>query len=673
MFDLEVSKMSKKIGSILVLVILLVSACSPAGTSTPTAGPAGTKTQMPVPSATPGPSTTLKQDALLYSGPGNADFDTTASLNAGATVTLLAMYGDFVQVNAVIAGQENTGFIWKEVLSLLPSGLPELTADQVPLALLYQPQCSPGSYDSAQDAVTYSNTSNNYYDTESSSIPLVAPLKIEMSSMHLSKGNSAAIKVLGIPEPTTGDWWQGITRMDVGYSQGHYSIDIRDGRTASIALSIILPLMTDQSIQIVFDQPEGKSIHILDGAGNEVQTVDLTTRPELNLPDGLFPNGVVYIGTALPPQTSFTVKGLRIGETPAGAWSETQDGYYTQPGLAELAAQRNLTIGTEFLNYRTADPRYCRIMNRDFNLAALSEFSSPDLWLGPGQYDFSALDSAVDYASQHGWRIRASHLLWGAPESLPAWLKNSNYSQDEYIQIMEQYIRDIVGRYKDRVQEWSIANEATIRSWTPGMDFWNDKIGPEYIALAFQMARQADPNGVLIFNDVNNQSSQDTGSSGVVNKMYTTVKQLKSQGVPIDVVGMQMHLLLPWETSVPPQKADVIATMQKFAALGVRIYVTEMDVDLAGQPGSQVEKWAFEAGVYRDIMEACIESGVCDSFATWGISDATSWISCDSIGCLNEKNADPLMFDPSYAPKPAYFAVRAALLNDFTIVPTPTP
>jgi endo-1,4-beta-xylanase len=98
-----------------------------------------------------------------------------------------------------------------------------------------------------------------------------------------------------------------------------------------------------------------------------------------------------------------------------------------------------------------------------------------------------------------------------------------------------------------------------------------------------------------------------------------------------------------------------------------------MDVDLAGQPGSQVEKWAFEAGVYRDIMEACIESGVCDSFATWGISDASSWISCASIGCLNEKNADPLMFDPSYAPKPAYFAVRDALLNDFTIVPTPTP
>ena len=668
--------MSKKIGSILVLVILLVSACSPAGTSTPTPGPAGTKTSMPAPSvtlgpagtktsmpapsATSGPSTTLKQDSLLYSGPDNADFDTAASLNAGTTVTLLAMYGDFVEVKAMIDSQEHTGYIWKEALSLLPSGLPKLTADQVPLALLYQPQCSPGSYDSAQDAVTYSNTSNNYHDTESSSIPMVAPLKIEMTSMQVSGDSGAAIKVLGIPEATTGDWWQGITRMDVGYNQGHYSIGIRDGRTDAYASFINLPLTTDQGIQIVFDQPEGKSIHILDGAGNEVQTVDLTTRSELSLPDGLFPNGVVYIGTTLSPQTSFTVKGLRIGEAPAGAWSETQDGYYTQPGLTELAAQRNLTIGTEFLNDRTSEPRYCQIMKRDFGVAVLSDFSSPGIWLGPGQYDFSALDRAVDYSSQRGWRIRASHLIWGDPDYLPAWLKNSNYSKDEYIQIMEQYIRDIVGRYKGRVQEWSIANEATIRSWTPGMDFWNDKIGPEYIALAFQTARQADPNGVLIFNDVNNQSSQDTGSSGVVNKMYATVKQLKSQGVPIDVVGMQMHLLQPFETSVLPQKADVIATMQKFAALGVRIYITEFDVYMVRLPGTQAEKLNIETKIYHDMMEACLESGVCDSFSTWGISE-------------KDPNAASLMFDVNFDPKPAYFAVRDALLNDFTIVPTPTP
>jgi endo-1,4-beta-xylanase len=178
---------------------------------------------------------------------------------------------------------------------------------------------------------------------------------------------------------------------------------------------------------------------------------------------------------------------------------------------------------------------------------------------------------------------------------------------------------------------------------------------------------------VLIFNDANNQAPQDAFSTNVVNKMYSTVKRLKADGVPIDVVGMQMHLFAPWFTQVRPRKADVIATKQKFASLGVHIYVTEMDVDLARQKGSQAEKWSLEADIYRDMMEACIESGVCHSFATWGFSDADSWISCDSAGCLNDKNADPLPFDVNYAPKPAYFALRDALQTDFTLAPTVTP
>jgi endo-1,4-beta-xylanase len=146
--------------------------------------------------------------------------------------------------------------------------------------------------------------------------------------------------------------------------------------------------------------------------------------------------------------------------------------------------------------------------------------------------------------------------------------------------------------------------------------------------------------------------------------MYYTVKKLREKGVPIDVVGMQMHLLLKFSSPTAPQKDDVIATMQKFADLGVRIYITEFDVDLTKQPGTQTEKWDYEAQLYRDMLEACLESGVCDSFATWGISDSTSWITCMDAGCLvKEPNADPLMFDKEFNPKPAYFAFRDVLQN----------
>jgi len=551
---------------------------------------------------------TVKQDTALYAGPGNDDFDITASLKTGTVVFPLGTYGNFVQAAATVDSQEITGYIWKEALDSLPAGLPVLAADQVPLNLFVLPQCSPGSFDSAQDAVTFSNPGNNWSVPESNAFPLAAPLEIEMAGMQVSGATSPNFTVLSKVEPPTVNWWEGITRMDVGSKGGFYTIGIMDGRTGYATLNITLPLTTDQGIRIIFDQPEGRSFRILDGTGKEIQAVDLTTRTEVNLPNGLFSNGVVYVDLGLPPKTTLTVKGLRIGVAPSGAWSEDRNGYYSQPGLAELAARRGLTIGTEFNNAKTIDKRYCRIMKRDFGIAVLSEFSSPDLWLGPGQYDFTALDKAVDYAELHGWRIRASHLLWGSPLSLPDWLKNSNYSRDEYIRIMEQYIRDIVGRYKGRVQEWSIANEASIRFYGTGegSDFWNIKIGPEYIPLAFKTAREADPNGILIFNDDNNQAPQDQGSRQVIDIMYATVKQLKAAGVPIDVVGMEMHFLEPWNSQVMPKKADVIATMKKFAALGVRIYITEITVNMLQLHGTQSEKLNMETGIFRDMMEACL-------------------------------------------------------------------
>jgi endo-1,4-beta-xylanase len=677
--------MLKKIVGVTLVATFVLSACAPVVTPAPTMPPAGTavpptptaiaSTLTAVPptlTAAPRPTTKLTQNATLYAGPGNADFDSIATLGAGETVYPVATFGDFVQGTATVNGQESTGFIWKQALGSLPAGLPELTGDQAPWQPLYQPKCSPGAFDAAQDVVTFSNPGTGYYDTESGAIALSSPLKIGMRNAKVEGATSAAIKILGIPEPSSGNWWQGITRLDVGYSNGHYYLGIRDGQTEP-GIYIELPLTPDQGIQLLFNDPAGKSFRVLDGNGQSIQSVDLTATSGLSLPNGLFPNGVAYIGTTLPPKSSFTVTGLRVGVLPSGAWVDAQNGYYTQPGLAELSARRGLTIGTEFGVNRTSDPRYCQIMKRDFNVAVLSEFSWQGMWLGPGQYDFSALDLAVDYASKHGWRIRASHLLWGAPEVLPDWLKNGNFSRDQLIQIMEQYIKDIVGRYQGRVAEWSIANEATNRSFSSGADFWNDKIGPEYIALAFKAAREADPNGILIFNEDNNQSPQDAGTTRVVDKMYATVKQLKADGVPVAGVGMQMHLFLPWNSQVPPSKEAVIATMQKFAALGVRIYITEFDVDLAGRPGTQAEKWAFEAQLYRDMMEACLESGVCNSFSTWGISDSTSWITCAQNGCVNAPTADPLMFDGAFNPKPAYFAVRDALLTDFTVAPTVTP
>jgi endo-1,4-beta-xylanase len=219
----------------------------------------------------------------------------------------------------------------------------------------------------------------------------------------------------------------------------------------------------------------------------------------------------------------------------------------------------------------------------------------------------------------------------------------------------------MVGRYKGRVHEWSVANEYPSRTFWEG-DFWAEQIGPEYVEMAFRWAREADPDAVLILNDADNESPRDAKTTRNLEKMYETVVDLKGKGVPVDVVGLQMHLLWKWHSPLAPTKEEVLATMNRYADLGVRIQITEFDVSLTRLPGTRDAKWAYQAQLYRDMLEACLETGVCDSLTTWGVSDSTSWITCLDAWCqTKEPDADPLMFDKEFRPKPAYWAVREVL------------
>jgi GH35 family endo-1,4-beta-xylanase len=127
---------------------------------------------------------------------------------------------------------------------------------------------------------------------------------------------------------------------------------------------------------------------------------------------------------------------------------------------------------------------------------------------------------------------------------------------------------------------------------------------------------------------------------------------------------MEMHLLGRGDAA-QHDKQGMIEIMQGFGNLGVRVYITEMDVDLSflqGQYSTQTARWQYQGGVYKDMVDACIESRVCDSFSTMDIGDSMSAITTSCPGCpyKPELNGDPTLFDDSFLPKPAYFAVRDA-------------
>lgn len=675
----------KRAFALALLATIIISACVPvsAPPSTPATAMALLPTDTPIPTATsiitPTPVATSQPTAttriavkvaettFLFPFP-DSTMGQGSPLTAGTMVYLIAKYGDFVQIETTLSNGNQVGFVPIVALDTVFPTIALLDENSVPWSnrtndleahLTINPDTS---YNATDNVIVVDNSEHDYYNDYV--IYLLKPFSGFRLTFQLqtSDGQYGSIKLAdkpNNPDDPKIKWWSDIRRVDFATNEGFLQIVLRDGRTEDSATTIPLGIPKTKTITVNFLDAQGKVFSITDASGRKIRQIDVTKVSGVHFPNGLFPEKEIYIGRVVSPGSKLSIRSLSLESVPDGKFVKVE------PTLRQLAKEAGISLGTEFGWWRMQDPRYYKIIFDNYDTLILSEFSSKEFWRGRGVYDFESLDRIVDWAIRQGFRVRASHLVWGATESdvLPDWLLQGNFSRDEYIQILKEHVMTVASHFKGRVTEWSIANEAISRSAWKGSDFWMDKIGPKYIELSFLWAREADPNGILIFNDNNNESPRDQETRRIINGMYDTVKRLKSNGVPIDVVGMQMHLLLKFSSQIPPKKQDVLDTIRKFGELGVKVYVTEFDVDVHRVPGNQQERWTYQANLYQDMLEACLESGVCTSLATWGVSDSTSWITCEYKWCVQVPDADPLMFDKDFNPKPAYFVVRDVLLR----------
>lgn len=327
-----------------------------------------------------------------------------------------------------------------------------------------------------------------------------------------------------------------------------------------------------------------------------------------------------------------------------------------EPSLKSLAQDKGIELGNFAIRSLIHEPRYGTILSSQFDLALADNTPNwyfTDGGLRPSQfeYSFTHMDEVVEWAESHDMAIQAHHYVWGEEKWLPDWLKQGDFSDEETMKLMEEHIATVGAKYSGRIKQWTVVNEAFSRGeHIYGLrDWWADNTGGStaYIDRAFYAARRADPHSALILNDFNNESA-----NSISDAMYDYIKSAKQRGVPIDGLGMQMHI----DGSNPPSRQDVIANMQRFAKLGVDIYVTEFDVNMNDLDASAELKDAAQGVIYHDMMRACIESGVCQSFAILGITDDETWYT--HMGLPDPR---PLPFDKDYRPKPAFYSLRAAL------------
>jgi len=305
--------------------------------------------------------------------------------------------------------------------------------------------------------------------------------------------------------------------------------------------------------------------------------------------------------------------------------------------LGAQAATTGRYFGTAVAAGKLGNTTYSTILDREFNMITPeNEMKWDTIEPSRGNFNFGPADQIVAHAQAHGQRMRGHTTVWHS--QLPSWV-SSITDATTLRTVMNNHITTEITHYKGKIYAWDVVNEAFADGSTQHRSsVFQNVLGNGFIEEAFRTARTADPAAKLCYNDYNIEDWNAAKTQGV----YSMVKDFKARGVPIDCVGFQSH----FGTGGPP--ATFPTTLNNFAALGVDVQLTELDITQASSTA------------YSNTVKACMNVARCAGITVWGIRDSDSWRSGDN----------PLLFDANGNKKPAYDAVLSAL-GSGTPVSTP--
>ncbi len=289
----------------------------------------------------------------------------------------------------------------------------------------------------------------------------------------------------------------------------------------------------------------------------------------------------------------------------------------------------------------------------------------------PGEYHFELTDQFVDYAAKRNIPIVGHTLFWHS--QTPAWVfqdENGNdLSREALLQRMRERAILLTERWGEHIKYWDVVNESILGDGSWRKSRYQQIIGDDFTEQAFRIASEVLPaNAQLLYNDY---SMTEVGRRDAVVAM---VKDFKAKGIRIDGIGMQGH----WSMDYPDTK-DIAEAIQAYASTGVKVHITELDLDLIGREhffGANVDIKKIEAspennpypdGVlpaseehrfalrYAELFEMLVEqSQHIERVTFWGVSDKTSWLNNFPV---RGRTNFALLFDRKFKAKPAFYRV----------------
>jgi endo-1,4-beta-xylanase len=310
-----------------------------------------------------------------------------------------------------------------------------------------------------------------------------------------------------------------------------------------------------------------------------------------------------------------------------------------------LACATNKLVGAA-VNVEALDdvPMYAEVLAREF------DYITPEnvMKWGPlqatrGAWDFSAADALLAKAVANGQSVKGHALIWHL--QMPNWA--AALPDAALVDAVHAHVSTTVEHFRGKVRAWDVVNEAIADGDTnPIRQGIHWTLGVSGMADAFKWARAADPEAKLFYNDYGIE-----GLNSKSDAVYRLLEDLIAAGAPIDGVGFQSHISTKSYPSLPALRANI----RRFAALGLSVNVSELDVRTMEVPGTRAQHRAAQAVAYQEVASACATTTACEALTLWGFTDAYSWI--DEYF----EPDDPLPFNELYAKKPAYAGLLAGL------------
>jgi endo-1,4-beta-xylanase len=317
-----------------------------------------------------------------------------------------------------------------------------------------------------------------------------------------------------------------------------------------------------------------------------------------------------------------------------------------RPPAPDLRSVAPFPVGAAVRSDRFDDPGYVAALRRHFSqVTADWEMKMEIVLQKDGTFDFSRPDRIAAFAAENRLRLFGHTLVWH--QQRPSAFERIAGDRRAFASAYRNYIQAVAGRYAGQAVGWDVVNEPL--SWngeeaTGGI--WAEVLGPDYIAAAFEHARQAAPDAVLFLNDYNLELMPQKRT-----RFLRLAEDLLKRGVPLGGLGTQTHL----RAGHDPR--SIAPAMRDLGSLGLPVHVSELDVSFGsggGEPSKLLEQQARLFGAVAEAFEA-LPARQRFALTTWGVRDQDSWRRNPSevkAGVLDR----PLLLDDAGEPKPAFWS-----------------